>query len=106
LKPAEYIIRILVDNNENGYWDPADFETSTFAEDSYTYYKTAVIRPLWTSRETWDLKDTKVLDISKFGTATSAAKAQSNENKSTTNPMNNSIQNNNSGTNRNLEVRR
>lgn len=99
LKPAEYIIRILVDNNENGYWDPADFETSTFAEDSYTYYKTAVIRPLWTSKETWDLKDTKVLDISKFGTAPSAAKAQPNENKSTTNPLNkNSIQNNNSGT--------
>lgn len=110
LKPAEYIIRILVDNNENGYWDPADFETSTFAEDSYTYYKTAVIRPLWTSKETWDLKDTRVLDISKFGTATSTTKGQAGENKSTTNPSNNSsIQNTNSGTrdgNKDLQLRR
>lgn len=97
-----------MDNNENRYWDAADFENSTFAEDSYTYYKTAVIRPLWTSTETWDLNDKRVLDISKFGTATSPAKAQSGEKKSTTNPMNNSIQNNNSGNrgNKDLQLRR
>ena len=66
LKPAEYIVRILVDNNENGYWDEADFVNDVFAEDSYIYYKTAIVRPLWDSNENWDLKDTRVLDTSKL----------------------------------------
>lgn len=98
LKPGEYILRILVDNNENKYWDEADFENGTFAEDSYIYYKTALIRPLWTSKETWDLKDTRVLDTSKMGTSNSSTKPKSNETKSTTAPNNSTIQNNNSGT--------
>ncbi len=66
LKPGEYIVRILVDNNGNGYWDEADFQNDAFAEDSYIYYKTAVVRPLWDSNENWDLKDTRVLDTSKL----------------------------------------
>lgn len=101
LKPGEYIIRILVDNNENKYWDEADFETGTFAEDSYIYYKTAVIRPLWTSKETWDLNDKRVLDASKMGTtSTSSAKPQSGTRNSTTNPTNNTLQNNSGTTTR------
>lgn len=67
LKPAEYIVRILVDNNENKYWDEADFQNEIFAEDSYIYYKTVIVRPLWDSNEKWDLKDTRVLDTSKLG---------------------------------------
>jgi uncharacterized protein (DUF2141 family) len=59
LKPNEYIVRILVDNNENKFWDEADFETETFAEDSYVFYKKAIVRPLWETKEDWDLKDTK-----------------------------------------------
>lgn len=62
LKPEEYIVRILVDNNENKYWDEADFTTETFAEDSYIYYKKAIVRALWDTREEWDLKDTRTLD--------------------------------------------
>lgn len=62
LKPGEYIVRILVDNNENKYWDEADFQKDIFAEDSYIYHKVAVVRPLWDSNEEWDLKDTRVLD--------------------------------------------
>ncbi|ANF50957.1 hypothetical protein A0O34_10700 [Chryseobacterium glaciei] len=65
LKPAEYIVRILVDNNENKYWDESDFLNETFAEDSYVFYKLAVIRPLWETNETWDLKDTRTLDSPK-----------------------------------------
>ncbi|SIP91979.1 Ig-like domain-containing protein [Chryseobacterium sp. RU37D] len=66
LKPGEYIVRILVDNNENKYWDEADFLNDIFAEDSYIYYKVVVVRPLWDSNETWDLKDTRKLDTSKL----------------------------------------
>jgi len=66
LKPGEYIVRILVDNNENKYWDEADFQNDIFAEDSYIYYKVVVVRPLWDSNENWDLKDTRALDTSKI----------------------------------------
>ena len=65
LKPAEYIVRILVDNNENKYWDEADFENNIFAEDSYVFYKVIVVRPLWDTNENWDLKDTRTLDSPK-----------------------------------------
>ncbi|MCX8534436.1 Ig-like domain-containing protein [Chryseobacterium luquanense] len=98
LKPGEYILRILVDNNENKYWDEADFENGTFAEDSYIYYKTALIRPLWTSKETWDLKDVRVLDTSKMGTTTTTDKNTKSQPTQTRPTTNTTIQNNNSGT--------
>ncbi|MFC5875347.1 Ig-like domain-containing protein [Chryseobacterium arachidis] len=66
LKPAEYIVKILVDNNENKFWDEADFQNNIFAEDSYIFYQTAVVRPLWESNVEWDLNDTRVLDTSKL----------------------------------------
>lgn len=56
LKPGKYQPRILVDNNENGIWDSADFGTQTFAEDVYVFSKTVEIRPLWEIRENWNLK--------------------------------------------------
>ncbi|WP_172281199.1 Ig-like domain-containing protein [Chryseobacterium sp. LAM-KRS1] len=62
LKPGDYVVRILVDNNDNKYWDEADFQNDVFAEDSYIFYKAVVVRPLWDSNEDWDLKDTRVLD--------------------------------------------
>ncbi|UZT96098.1 Ig-like domain-containing protein [Chryseobacterium fluminis] len=62
LKPAEYIVRILVDNNNNKYWDEADFLNEVFAEESFVFYKAVVIRPLWDTNENWDLKDTRTLD--------------------------------------------
>ncbi|MET3537997.1 Ig-like domain-containing protein [Chryseobacterium limigenitum] len=79
LKPAEYIVRILVDNNENKYWDESDFLKEVFAEDSYVFYKLAVIRPLWETNETWDLKDARTLDSPKISapkTATPFPNAQ------------------------------
>ncbi len=62
LKPNEYIVRILVDNNENKYWDEADFASETFAEDAFVFYKKAIVRGLWETKEEWDLKDTRTLD--------------------------------------------
>lgn len=58
LKPGEYIVRILVDNNENKYWDEADFAHEIFAEDVFVFYKKAIVRGLWETKEEWDLKDT------------------------------------------------
>ena len=55
LKPGKYQLRILVDNNENGMWDTADFANGDFAEDVYILDKKIDIRPLWEIRETWNL---------------------------------------------------
>ncbi len=55
MKPGKYLLRILVDNNENAFWDEADFAAQTYAEDSYLFQKTIEIRPLWENVETWDL---------------------------------------------------
>lgn len=71
LKPQEYVVRILVDNNENKYWDEADFANEVFAEEAYIFYKKVIVRGLWETREEWDLKDTRSLDNPK-GTNSSA----------------------------------
>lgn len=81
LKPGEYIVRILVDNNENKYWDEADFQNEIFAEDSYVFYKPLVVRPLWDTNETWDLKDTRTLDTSKMTTPKHAETPKNSTNK-------------------------
>ncbi|PZU86694.1 MAG: hypothetical protein DI529_08220 [Chryseobacterium sp.] len=63
LKPGSYKLRILVDNNENGFWDSSDFSTETLAEDAYLFKKegdkevmTKInIRQMWEINENWDL---------------------------------------------------
>lgn len=63
LKPASYKLRILVDNNDNGFWDSSDFATETLSEDVYLYKKAGDkdimtkinIRPMWEINENWDL---------------------------------------------------
>lgn len=55
LKPGKYELRILVDENENGIWDTADFAGNIFAEPVYIFEKKIEVRPLWDIRETWKL---------------------------------------------------
>ncbi|MCD9856630.1 Ig-like domain-containing protein [Epilithonimonas sp. JDS] len=63
LKPGNYKLRILVDNNENGIWDSSDFTTEVLAEDAYLFKKAGEketmskinIRPMWEINENWDL---------------------------------------------------
>lgn len=57
LKPGTYSIRILVDDNENGVWDTADFTTQTYAEDVFMFNKKLVIKPFWEIVENWDLNN-------------------------------------------------
>ncbi|PIE50485.1 MAG: hypothetical protein CSA38_03105 [Flavobacteriales bacterium] len=62
LLPAEqYYVRILVDENENEFWDKANLEKQIFAEKSYIFYKILTIRPLWEMVEDWDLTTDKKL---------------------------------------------
>ena len=55
LKPGQYNLRILVDENENGIWDFADFADTVFAEPLFIFEKKIEVRPLWEIRETWKL---------------------------------------------------
>ncbi len=63
LKPGSYKLRILVDNNENGIWDQADFANEILAEDVYLFKKSGEkdlmskinIRPMWEINENWDI---------------------------------------------------
>ena len=55
LKPGSYTLRILVDENENGIWDSADFAGNIFAERVYIFDKKIEVRPLWEIRETWKI---------------------------------------------------
>lgn len=55
IKPGDYAVRIKVDNNDNGYWDEADFLNKILAEDVYIFEKELSIRPLWTIEEKWNL---------------------------------------------------
>ena len=59
LKPGKYDLRIMVDENENGIWDYADFAENIFAEPVYLLDKKIEIRPLWEIRETWILASQK-----------------------------------------------
>ncbi len=97
VKPGDYIVRILVDNNENNHWDEADFVNETFAEDSYIYYKMVVARPLWETKETWDLNDKRVFEGVKAPKPT-----EKEDNKTNQNNLNN---NNNNSTNLNNSTR-
>jgi hypothetical protein len=58
LRPGKYQLRILVDENENGIWEGADFENGLAAENVILFDKTIEIRPLWEIRETWNLENT------------------------------------------------
>lgn len=55
LKPSNYHIQILVDDNDNGVWDTANLSTNTLAEGYYLYPKTLEVRQLWDLVEDWDL---------------------------------------------------
>lgn len=60
LKPGTYNVRILVDNNENNFWDATDFLNQIYAEDIYLFGKDLQIRPFWEVVEEWDLNSTVV----------------------------------------------
>ncbi|TWP28047.1 hypothetical protein ETU08_10050 [Apibacter muscae] len=55
LIPGTYSIRILVDENNNGFWDLLDLENLIPAEKTYLYPKAIEVRPYWDLNETWVL---------------------------------------------------
>lgn len=62
LPEGEFYVRILSDDNENGFWDAANLEKQEYAEKSFMFYKILAIRPLWEMVEEWDLNTDKKLE--------------------------------------------
>lgn len=64
VKPGTYYLKIFVDENNNGYWDEANFEKQQFAEMAKVYYKPVLAKALWDVVENWDLNDSRTIDTS------------------------------------------
>ena len=65
LKPGEYHARILVDENQDGFWSAADLQNQQYAEPVFIFAKKITIRPLWELIEDWSLENTSTpLDAS------------------------------------------
>lgn len=56
ISPGIYSLRILIDENENGFWDLANVNTLERAERVVVFPKKLEIRPLWENREYWDVQ--------------------------------------------------
>jgi len=65
LNAKTYYVRILVDNNNNGIWEGADFENRIQPEDVYVFRKKLTVKPLWEIVEDWDIEDTFTQDEEK-----------------------------------------
>lgn len=55
LPAGKYYFKILVDENENGFWDTGDFFTKKQPEPSFVYPSMINVRVLWDMDETWVL---------------------------------------------------
>lgn len=63
VKPGEYFVRLLSDENGNNYWDRTDFSNGKLAEPSFIFFKRINVRPLWELVEDWDLQDKRRLNV-------------------------------------------
>lgn len=56
LKPGSYYVRLFLDHNGNGQWDPGEYATGRQAEETY-YYPTKIdLRAMWDVEQDWDVK--------------------------------------------------
>jgi len=62
LKPGDYYIRLFMDDNGNGKWDPGDLKTRRKPEEVYYYPKKLSLKANWEFEETWDYKLVPLLE--------------------------------------------
>ena len=54
VKPAEYYMRMFIDDNNNGKWDTGDFDLDQQPEFLYYYPKSLQCKAKWDLSETWN----------------------------------------------------
>ncbi|HEY6915481.1 MAG TPA: Ig-like domain-containing domain, partial [Paludibacter sp.] len=54
LKPGDYYVRMFIDDNGNGKWDPGDLATRKHPEEVFYYPKKLTLMANWEFEETWD----------------------------------------------------
>jgi hypothetical protein len=62
LKPGDYYIRMFIDENGNGKWDPGDLKAKRQPEEVYYYPKMLSLKANWEFEETWDYKALPLLE--------------------------------------------
>ena len=56
LQPGDYFVRMYLDRNQNGKWDPGNFFENLQPEEVYYYEKKLTLIKNWEFEETWDYK--------------------------------------------------
>lgn len=56
LRPGKYYLRLLLDRNGNGQWDPGEFDTHTKPEPIYYHPATFDVRARWDIEQDWDFR--------------------------------------------------
>lgn len=57
LKPGEYFLRLYIDRNNNGQWDPGNIDTRTQPEEVFYFSKKLVLKANWELEENWNHLD-------------------------------------------------
>lgn len=57
LKPGEYFVRLYIDENNNGLWDPGDISSKKQPEQVYYFHKKLSLRANWELEELWNHQD-------------------------------------------------
>ena len=61
LKPGDYYVRMFIDENGNGKWDPGDLAKRQQPEVVYYYPKKLTLMANWEFEETWDYMQVPLL---------------------------------------------
>jgi uncharacterized protein (DUF2141 family) len=61
LKPGDYYVRMFIDENENGKWDPGDLSKRKQPEEVFYYPKKLTLMANWEFEESWDYKAVPLL---------------------------------------------
>jgi uncharacterized protein (DUF2141 family) len=62
LKPGDYFVRLFIDANNNGIWDPGNVETRKQPEAVFYYPKKLTLRANWELEESWNHLDPAMLN--------------------------------------------
>lgn len=63
LRPGDYYLRIVIDENDNGQWDTGDFSEGRQPERVYYYPDKITIRANWDQLVAWNIHQFSVLDF-------------------------------------------